>query len=201
MTHLHCQWAGDIRPWNYYKTVHYGSTASCSFPGLDGRYTQSLYAILAWEGESMIDAVQLPILLKAIDFVFEEGRKILTERRERRKLNDNAPESENQELTKVISPRELEKESEFKQDLLSSKIDELLWQNHEAEVKHLVRLLETFSRNYQLAREQYAKWGAALVPPIIMNNMAEAENAVIETTTKLELLLSKIYKKENPTTK
>jgi len=147
----------------------------------------------------MIDAVQLPILLKAIDFVFEEGRKILTERRERRKLNDNAPESENQELTKVISPRELEKESEFRQDLLSSKIDELLWQNHEAEVKHLVRLLETYSRNYHLAREQYAKWGSELVPAIVVHRMTDAENSMLETIKQLEIILSKVYKKDiNP---
>ena len=147
----------------------------------------------------MIDAVQLPILMKAIDFVFEEGRKILTERRERRKLNDNAPESENQELTKVISPRELEKESEFKQDLLSSKIDELLWQNHEAEVKHLVRLLETYSRNYHLAREQYAKWGSELVPAIVVHRMTDAENSMLETIKQLEIILSKVYKKDiNP---
>ena len=147
----------------------------------------------------MIDAVQLPILLKAVDFVFEEGRKILTERRERRKLNDNAPESENQELTKVISPRELEKESEFKQDLLSSKIDELLWQNHEAEVKHLVRLLETYSRNYHLAREQYAKWGSELVPAIVVHRMTDAENSMLETIKQLEIILSKVYKKDiNP---
>jgi len=30
----------------------------------------------------MIDPVQLPLLMKAIDFVFEEGHKILEERRE-----------------------------------------------------------------------------------------------------------------------
>jgi hypothetical protein len=33
----------------------------------------------------MLDPIQIPILLKAIDFVFDEGRKILEERRERRK--------------------------------------------------------------------------------------------------------------------
>ena len=43
----------------------------------------------------MIDPTQLPILLKAIDFIFEEGRKILEERRERRKLSVPAAESEN----------------------------------------------------------------------------------------------------------
>ena len=52
----------------------------------------------------MIDPTQLPILMKAIDFVFEEGRKILEERRERRKMNESAPNSEAQEPPKEIEP-------------------------------------------------------------------------------------------------
>ncbi len=147
----------------------------------------------------MIDPIQLPILLKAIDFVFEEGRKILEERRDRRKMNDNPENSENQELAKEVTPLELKEESEIKQDLLASKIDEILWQNHELEVKHLVRLLETYSRNYHLAREQYAKWGSALVPPIIVHNMTDAENSMLVTLKQLEIILSKVYKKDiNP---
>jgi hypothetical protein len=144
----------------------------------------------------MIDPIQLPILLKAIDFVFEEGRKILEERRERRKMNSDPGTSEKQEPAKEITPLELEKESEIKQDLLTSKIDEILWQNHEEEVKHLVRLLETYSRNYHLAREQYAKWGSALVPPIIVHNMTDAENSMLETIKQLEIILSRVYKKD-----
>lgn len=153
----------------------------------------------------MIDAVQLPILLKAIDFVFEEGRKILEERRERRKANDSSSKRGEQEPVKEIAPMEAQKVTEEKeiqiqltprQDLLSSKIDELLWRNHEEEVQHLVRLLETYSRNYHLAKEQYAKWGSALVPPIIMHNMTDAENAMIETVQQLETVLSKVYKKD-----
>jgi len=143
----------------------------------------------------MIDPTQLPILLKAIDFVFEQGRKILEERRERRRMQDNAPKDEIQvqEPLKEIAPLEV------KQDLLTSKIDEILWRNHEMEVQHLVRLLETYSRNYQLAREQYARWGSALVPPIIVNNLSEAENSMLETVKQLETILSKVYKKEiNP---
>lgn len=144
----------------------------------------------------MIDPIQLPILLKAIDFVFEEGRKILEERRERRKLNASPETSKDQEPAKEITPLELEKEGELKQDLLTSKIDEILWQNHEEEIKHLVRLLETYSRNYHLASEQHAKWGSALVPPIIVHNMNEAENSMLETIKQLEIILSKVYKKD-----
>ena len=142
----------------------------------------------------MIDPVQIPILLKAVDFVFEEGRKILEERRERRK-NDNSSKSEVPEPEET-DPAVVQKQVEGKQDLLASKIDENIWQNHEQEVQHLVRLLETYSRNYHIAKEQYAKWGSALVPPIIMHNLTEAENSMIGTIKKLEAVLSKVYKKD-----
>jgi hypothetical protein len=147
----------------------------------------------------MLDPVQIPILLKAIDFVFDEGRKILEERRERRKMNDASAKSEDQEpVTEPALPAP-EREKEIKQDLLASKIDDILWQNHEAEVQHLVRLLETYSRNYRLAKEQYAKWGDALVPPIVLHNMTDAEKSMIETINRLEDVLSKVYKKDiNP---
>ena len=143
----------------------------------------------------MIDPTQLPILLKAIDFVFEEGRKILEERRERRK-NNNSGVSESPEAAKEASPPNTEEKNEMKQDLLASKIDEILWKNHEEDVRHLVKLLETYSHNYHLASEQYAKWGSALVPPIIVHNMTEAENSMLETIKRLEVVLSKVYKKD-----
>jgi hypothetical protein len=144
----------------------------------------------------MIDPVQIPILLKAVDFVFEEGRKILEERRERRKQNDNTSKSEAQEPEQELTPIVVQQQVEMKQDLLASKIEEGLWQNHEQEVQHLVRLLETYSRNYHLAQEQYAKWGSALVPPIITHNLTEAENSMIATIKQLEAVLSKVYKKD-----
>ncbi len=150
----------------------------------------------------MIDPIQLPLLLKAIDFVFEEGRKILDERREQRRLNNASPgsgvsdQSKEPEPTQELVIAEPEKEEEIKQELLSSQVDELLWQNHELEIRHLVKLLETYSRNYYLAKEQYAQWGTALVPPIIVHNMRDAENSMVETLKQLENVLSKVYKKD-----
>lgn len=145
----------------------------------------------------MIESVQIPLLLKAIDFVFDEGRKILAERRERRMAENGVTKAEEPKAEeKEIIPLEPEKAIEIKKDLIASKIDELLWQSNEADVKHLVALLETYSRNYQIAKEQYAKWGSALVPPIIVHNMVEAENSMVDTLKKLETVLSKVYKKE-----
>jgi hypothetical protein len=147
----------------------------------------------------MIDVVQLPILLKAIDFIFDEGRKILEERRERRKAEAVPQDVKSPEPAEEAAPAEEQEQAEVKQELISSKIDEIVWKDHETEVRHLVKLLETYSHNYHLAKEQYAKWGSALVPPIILHNMTEAENSMLETIQKLESVLSKVYKKEiNP---
>lgn len=144
----------------------------------------------------MLETVQIPILLKAIEFIFDEGRKILEERRERRKTEALAQNSPAPEPEPETTPEKIQERNELKQDLLKSRVDEILWQNHELEVKHLVKLLETYSRNYHLASEQYAKWGSALVPPIIVHNMTEAENSMVETIKKLEDVLSKVYKKD-----
>ncbi len=150
----------------------------------------------------MIEAVQIPILLKAIDFVFDEGRRILEERRERRKAEASAAQ------TPAVQPEQgealplpPEQAEAAKKDLTAAKIDELLWQNQEAEVKHLVALLETYSRNYHLSKEQYAKWGSALVPPIIVHNLTEAENAMLDTLRQLEGALSKVYNRDIQSTR
>ena len=144
----------------------------------------------------MIDPVQLPLLMKAIDFVFEEGHKILEERRERRKINEALPESGGAEPSSELVAPEPEEREEVRQNLLSSRVDELLWQTHQAEIQHLVKLLETYSRNYYLAKEQYAKWGDALVPPIVLHNMQDAENSMAETIKKLEAVMTKVYNKD-----
>ncbi len=144
----------------------------------------------------MIDPTQLPILLKAIDFVFDEGRKILEERRERRKTSDSTPTSENQEQAKEITPVEIQQKNGIKQDLLASKIDEILWQNHELEIQHLVKMLEKHTKNYYILKEQAAQWGSALVPPVIMLQIEERENLIMETRKQLEIVLSKVYKKD-----
>ena len=145
----------------------------------------------------MIDPIQLPVLMKAIDFVFDEGRKILAERRERRRRQANLSNEEMESPGEAPRP-EPAKAVEIKQDLLASKVDELLWQDHEQELQHLVRLFETYSRNYYLAREQYAKCGYALVPQIIVHNLQEAENSMAETIQRLEEVLSRIYEKDLP---
>jgi hypothetical protein len=144
----------------------------------------------------MIDPTQLPILMKAIDFVFDEGRKILEERRERRKMNAASAKEEEQKPVTESSLPEPEQEEEIKQDLIASKIDDLLWKNHAEEVEHLVRLLEKHTRAYYTFKEQFAEFGSVYTPPHIVSQMKEKENSIIETRKQLEIVLSKVYKKD-----
>ena len=149
----------------------------------------------------MIDPVQLPLLMKAVEFLFDEGRRVFEKRRERMQAGTTTPTLSEPDLPQAVAPPpDSERDMALKQDLLASKIDELLWKNHEEEIQHLVRLMEIHSRNHHLASEQYAKWGGALVPPIIVHNLTEAENAMLETTRRLETVLSKVYDRDIPPT-
>ena len=174
----------------------HGARIGGGIDGFDGRYTAYLYAILAREGDSMIDPVQLPILMKAIDFVFDEGRKILEERRERRRLNDASSKSDDQQPVDEVALPAPEREKEVKQDLLASKIDEIVWHDNEWIIEKLVKTLDRHIKSYYILKEQEAQWGSALVPPIILLQIEQKENSIIETRNQLETALSKVYKKD-----
>lgn len=161
----------------------------------------------------MIEVAAIPILMKAVDFLFVEGSKILQERRERRKAeletksntttSQPTGEKENAETTQptestVAEPTngtEVPNVIQSKETALNIPVDEAIWKDSEAEVKHLLSLLEVYAKNYYLAKEQYAKFGSALVPSIIVHNLAEAEDGIAATTEDLQTALSRVYGK------
>ena len=140
-----------------------------------------------------MDPVTAPILLKTVDWLFGEGSKILQERRERREANREVGKEIPEPMTPPPVPANAGGPILSKEAALSSPIDETVWLDSEATIKHLLALLEIHTRNYYLAKEQYAKWGSALVPPIITHNLTEAENAIATATKELQSVLSKVY--------
>ena len=165
----------------------------------------------------MIEVVAIPILIKAVDFLFEEGSKILQERRERRKDDQDAKKSDRE--SSVIQPASKVQDTSIAQSVestaaqatdgvktpgiiksketaMSTPVDEVAWKNSKTEVEHSISLLEVYTKNYHLAKEQYAKFGSALVPPIIVHNLTEAEDGIATTTENLQTVLSKVYGKE-----
>lgn len=145
-----------------------------------------------------VEAISIPILLKATNFLFDEVGKILQERRDRRQveLESSVQETTTSASLSVQADDQSQQVISSKNYALKHQIDENVWLSSKVEVEHLLTLLEVHTRNYYLAKEQYAKWGSALVPPIIVNNLAEAEDAVTGTTLQLQDVLSKVYGKQ-----
>lgn len=135
----------------------------------------------------MIELVGVPLLMKAVDFLFVEGHKIVQERRERRRAEQNI--NENEPADPIKNAKEI---LQTKTEVVQQKISEKAIENHEKEIEHLLSLAEIHAANYRLAKEQYAKWGSALVPPIIANNLKESEDAVQSTVLKLHSILNRL---------
>jgi hypothetical protein len=137
------------------------------------------------------------LLVDAVSFLFGEGKKFLQERRARKEAAKNVAKGESETAGKPpLEHPQLGEMITSKEDALQQKISQTQWINSEAKVKHLMELLRVYTKNYYLAKEQYAKWGSALVPPIIVNNLSEAENSVAETINSLEEELGKVYGKK-----
>jgi hypothetical protein len=142
----------------------------------------------------MIDPLQISGMVKTMDFLFDEGHKILQERRERRQKDGVT--SSIQDKNSLAKDEILDQpDPAAKQKLLSKKIDPNIWNANEQHVQHLMKLIEINIKKYYLAREQYTKWGDALVPAIIVNNLEEAEKGIWENAGKLKEVLADVYGK------
>jgi hypothetical protein len=150
----------------------------------------------SYEGAvNMLDPTTVPILVKVLDFLFGEGSKILQERRERRKVaqeGEKPKASEPPPASKLDSTETIQS----KEVALSQRVASSSWVSSEANINHLLSLLETYTRNYYLAKEQYAKYGSALVPPIVVHNLIEAEDGIATTMKELQTVLGAVYGKK-----
>ncbi len=132
--------------------------------------------------------------MKAVDFLFDEGRKFLEDKRKHRESGEKLADDQTDAIVED-SIKELPRDKVIisKEDAEKQNIDESLWLEYEDRVKHLISLLKIYSKNYYLAREQKAKWGTALVPSIVVHNLDEAEKSLSDIIKQLETTLSKIY--------
>ena len=143
----------------------------------------------------MIEAIAIPLLTRSIDFLIDEVKKILDERRKRRESDSSNKDTENLTLLKIDNEQYNDVISS-KIEAMDKKIDESAWNNSEKKIQHLMSLLEIYCRNHYLVKEQYAKWGSALVPPIIVNNLKETEDNVENTIKDLKSILGNVYGKK-----
>jgi hypothetical protein len=145
----------------------------------------------------MLETIAIPILVKAIDFLFEEGKIILEERRERRKIEEKKQQTAIPVSQDLMASGSVDTGVIRSKDVaLSTPVSEVAWKDSERKVNHLLSLLETYKKNYYLTREQYAKYGSADVRPITIHNLTEAEDGIATTMKELQTILIQIYGKE-----
>ena len=133
----------------------------------------------------MLDPTTLPILLKSLDFIYEEYSKLLEERRERRK---DAREGSQKGMPELPAPT--------KEEALEKKIEPKEWQASEAHIEHLTDLLDIHYDNYHLLSKQYAQWTEVLVPPVISNGLMREEKEIEKITMQLKEALANLYSKD-----
>lgn len=138
----------------------------------------------------MLDPTTLPILLKSLDFLYDEYSKLLTERRERRLAESRAPKADAEEKPATMPP------VPTKADALTQKIEPAHWHSREAQIEHLNQLLEIHYGNYHHLSKQRAEWGDTLVPQIIVNSLAHEEKEIKKITQELQEVLAKLYSQD-----
>lgn len=192
---------------NYYVALAATIVLNCEGPikELCKQLAQRLGEIKAYSNpertKEMIDPISLPILMRAINFVFDEGSKILQERRERR-IAQNASKTQEPPSPPIKTDASEDSNSEFalainsKDSALSEKIEKAAWLLAAGKVEEKLSLLDINQKNLSLAKEQYAKWGGALVPQVVVHNLEEAENNVITLIVELQEILGKVYGKK-----
>ncbi len=140
--------------------------------------------------EKMIETLGIPILLSAVNFLFDEAGKILQERREHREDDPGVPKKEPEKKPKrkgVVQTKE---------EILNLEISNMKWAQAQKEVEHLLKMLEINRDDYRLAQEQYAAHTGAYVPPVTVHILREAEEGIRTNSLELCKVLTKLYGKE-----
>ncbi len=137
----------------------------------------------------MLETTAIPILLKAVSFLFDECQKILEERRERRKQAQPKIEPPKPEVPAAPAQPGITS----KEMALGISVNQATWMKAESQVEHLLSLLDIHVGNYRLLSKQYAAWTEALVPPIIANSLKNEEAKIITIASQLQTLLSEVY--------
>jgi hypothetical protein len=124
------------------------------------------------------------VLTQAVSFLFDEARKILAERRQRR-----------QELEKPDDTAALPAgvEGSTKETILELKpmnLDEEI----QEEISHLLELIKIQRDHRRKAEVKINKLGGILfVPPNVRVELENAEDEILKHTQKLKKLLEKVY--------
>jgi hypothetical protein len=126
----------------------------------------------------------LMVLTQAVSFLFDEARKILAERRQRRQKMEEPDDM-------VALPAGVEESAkETVLELQPTSLD----QETQDEINHLLELIKIQRDHRRKAEVKINKLGGILfVPPNVRVELENAEDEILKHTQKLKKLLEKVY--------
>lgn len=147
----------------------------------------------------MLEAAAVGVFTKSVDFLFDECKKVLDERRERRRAQlgekkeapappaqtgASAPESSTPAPAAITT----------KEEALRQPVNPSTWMESQAQLEHLNHLMGIHLKNYRLYQVQYATFTPLYAPPHIVSALEHEEKQVLEVGREIERLLSGIFK-------
>jgi hypothetical protein len=126
----------------------------------------------------------LMVLTQAVSFLFDEARKILAERRQRRQMMEEPDDM-------VALPAGVEESAkETVLELKPMNLDEEI----QEEISHLLELIKIQRDHRRKAEVKINKLGGILfVPPNVRVELENAEDEILKHTQRLKKLLEKVY--------
>lgn len=129
-----------------------------------------------------VELFAIPVLLKAVDFLFGEAQKMMEERRTDRQENASLP-----------APPEIPLLGRTKDSLLQTRVSEELARQQEKEVGHILELLEGYRQNRHWAREQVMNYGGLAHAPIITRNtLLTQEKEIFKLSQELAEIVERL---------
>ena len=160
---------------------------------------------------SFIDPVTIPILMKVLDFFFDEGSRILEQRRKRNSAKEIASKvSEDQTEVDISVTASHEAELDAKESVLSQKISDVALKAHQKSLEHLLEMKQIYSERYDLARKKLAIAGEAEVSYKVLYEIGESERELAKVMEEIRVTLTNLvgkpidnvelalYRKTNP---
>jgi hypothetical protein len=143
---------------------------------------------LSNEGETKMSTPEqqfaITVLTQAVSFLFDEARKILTERRQRRQ------EMQQQNDTVALPSGIKESTKETVLEMKQVSLDE----EAQKEIVHLLELIKIYQNQRRNAELTIANIGGLIAStPRERAQLENAENAILMHTQKLKKLLEKVY--------
>jgi len=140
----------------------------------------------------MVETRTLPLLMKAVDFLFDQGAKILEARRARAAEADGDAASHQDSGEAVVPPGD-RAVIVSRDDAIARRIGARRWADAEGHVEHLMELIAIHTEHYYSAEKALAKWGSDMAPPILGHRLADAETKIAELHEALRLALGEVY--------